>query len=84
MREALVNRDGGKHHGQTARQHDAALRALDQIGRIAVAGIVIAVRIGDADDRTVERVIGIPHRLDEGLPQKQRETRIAVAGESLT
>src|SRR6202021_897075 len=67
-----------------ARQHDAAVRALDQIGNIAVAGIVVALRIRDADDRPVERIVGIAHRLDEGLAQKQREAGVAVAGQSLT
>ena len=52
-------------------------------GHVAVAGIVVAVGVGDADDRPVERVVGIAHGLDEGLAQEQRETRIAVTCQSL-
>mgnify|MGYP003694511085 CR=1 FL=1 len=51
---------------------------------VAVAGIVVAEGVGDADDRPVERVVGIAAGLDEGLAQEQREARIAVGGEALT
>ncbi len=59
------------------------LTASMSCGDIAVAGIVVAVGVGDADDRAVERVVGIAHRLDEGLAQEQREARIAVTGQPL-
>src|SRR3954467_1160130 len=41
------------------RQHHAALHRLDDLRDVAVAGIVVAVGIGNADDRAVQRVIGI-------------------------
>jgi hypothetical protein len=48
-----------------------------------VTGIVVAVGVGDTDDRAIERVVGIAHCLDEGLAQEQRKTRIAVTRQSL-
>jgi hypothetical protein len=48
-----------------------------------MAGIVVAVGIGDADDRAIERVVGITHRLDEGLAQEQREASVAITCQSL-
>jgi hypothetical protein len=48
-----------------------------------MAGIVVTVGVGDADDRTVERIVGIAHRLDEGLAQEQRKPGVAVTGQSL-
>jgi hypothetical protein len=46
-----------------------------------VAGIVVAERVRYADDRALERVVGVAHGFDEGFAQKKRETSIAVAGE---
>ena len=81
MGEGLMQADGGKDHGQRAGEHDPALHRLDDLGHIAVAGIEIAMGIGDADDGPVQRVVGIAGGLDEGLAQEQREFRIAIAGE---
>src|SRR5262249_42977164 len=50
---------------------------------VAVAGIVVAIGVGDADDRPVQRVVGIAHRLDEGLAQEQRESGVTVRSQSL-
>ncbi len=74
----------GKLHRQAARQHHATLDRLDQLGHVAMAGVVVAEGVGDADDRPVERVVGIPHGLDEGLAQKQREVRVAIGGQTLS
>src|SRR5215471_13745291 len=48
-----------------------------------MAGIVVAVGVGDADDRPVQRVVGIAHRLDEDLAQEQRKACVAVTCQSL-
>ena len=77
------NRNRREHHRHRAGQHHAALHRLDDLRHVAMARVVVAVGVGDADDRTVERVVGIAHRLDEGLAQKQRETRIAVTRQTL-
>ena len=78
--EALVDGDGGEDHRQAAGQHHAALDRLDQVGDVAVAGVEVAVGVGDADDRPVERVVGVAHGLDEGLAEEQREAGVAVVG----
>ena len=82
MRERLVDRDGGEFHRQAAREHDAALDRFDQLRDVAVARVEVAVGVGDADDRPVERVVGIALGLDEGLAQEQREAGVAVAGQT--
>ena len=79
--KTLADRDGGKHHRQAACEHNTALYALDQVGNIAMAWIEITEGIGYADDRAIERVLGITGSLDEGLAQEQREARVTVAGE---
>ena len=83
MGETLADGDGGKHHRQTAGEHDAALYALDQVRHVAVAGIEVAEGIGHTDDRAIEGVVGIAGRLDEGFAQEQRETGVTVAGQPL-
>ena len=83
MGKGFVDADGRKHHRQRAGQHHPALDRFDQLRRIAVAGIVVARRVGDADDRPVERVVGIAGRLDERLAQEQREGLVAVARHTL-
>ena len=46
-----------------------------------MAWIEVTESVGYADDRAVERVVGITGSLDEGLTQEQREARVTVAGE---
>ena len=82
MGEALADGDGRENHGQAASEHDAALHALDQVGDIAVAGVVVAEGVGDADDGALQRVVGVAHRLDERLAEEEREAGVAVAGQS--
>jgi hypothetical protein len=48
-----------------------------------MAWIVVTIRVGDANDRPIQRVVGIAHRLDERFAQKQRKTGVAIAGQSL-
>ncbi len=83
MRKTFGDRNGRKHHRHRAGQHHAALHRLDDLRHVAVAGIVIAVGVGDADDRPVQRIVGITHRLDEGLAQEQRKPGIAITCQSL-
>src|SRR5207244_7324729 len=83
-REGLVDGDGGELHRQAAGQHDAALHRLHELRHVAVARIEIAERIGDADDRPLQRVVGIALGLDEGLAQEQRERLVAVAGQAFS
>src|SRR5262249_28438549 len=63
--------------------HHAAFDRLHQLRDVAVAGVEIAERVGDADDRPLERVVGIALGLDERLAQEQRERLVAVAREAL-
>jgi hypothetical protein len=83
MSKALGDRDRREHHRHRAGQHHAALHRLDDLGHVAVAGIVVAIGVGDADDRPVQRVVGIAHRLDEGLAQEQRKPGVAVTRQTL-
>src|ERR1035438_5393345 len=78
-----MDRYRGKHHRQTAGQHHSALYALNQVGNITVAWVVVAVRIGYTDNWTSECIVGVAHRLDKSLAQKQRELGVAVTGEAL-
>ena len=81
MGEALADRDGGEKHGQAASKHDAALHALDEVGNVAVAGVVVAESVGDTDDRALQGIVGVAHRLDERFAEEEREARVAVAGQ---
>ncbi len=83
MRKALGDRDGREHERHRARQHHAALGGLDDLRDVAVARIVVAIGVGDADDRALQRVVGIAHGLDERLAQEQREAGIAIARRTL-
>ena len=83
MSETFADRNGGKHHRQTAREQNAALYAFDQVGHITVAGIVVTEGVGHTDDRAVERIVGVTAGLDEGFTQEQREASVAIAGEPL-
>ena len=81
--KALMDRDGREGHRQAAGQHHSALHGLDQLRHIAVAGVVIAERIGNADDRPLQRIIAETHGLDKSPPQKQRKTGITITREPL-
>ena len=50
----------GKTIGRAAGEHHAALRRLDQLRDVAVAGIVVGIGVGDADDRAVEGIVESP------------------------
>ena len=73
----------GNSIGRPPAKHDTALHRLDQARHVAVAGVEIGKRVGDADDRAIERIIGETRRLDEGLAQEKREPCIAVARQPL-
>jgi hypothetical protein len=73
---------GRKFHRQPAGQQHAAFHRLDQARDVAVAWVEIGKRVGDPDDRPLERVVGKAGRLDEGLAQKERKARIAIAGQA--
>ena len=77
VRERLVDRDRRELHRQPARQHHAALDRVDELRHVAVAGVVVAEGVGDADDRPRQRVVREAHRLDEGLAQEEREVGVA-------
>jgi hypothetical protein len=77
--EALVNRDGRKPHRQATGQHHAAAHRVDELWGVAVAGVVVAAGVRNADDRTVQRSVGEPRTLDERLAQEQRKTLVAIA-----
>ena len=81
--EAFGDGDGGEHHGQSAGKHDTALDALDEVGDVAVARIVVAVGVGDADDGAVKRVVGEAHGLDEGFAQEERKGHVAIVCQPL-
>ena len=79
-----MNGNRREHHRHRASQHHAPLHRLDERRHIAVTGIVVAVGVGDSDDRTIERILRISHRLDEGLAQEQRKPSVAIARESFS
>ena len=70
MGKRFADGDGREDEWHAAFLHHAALYCLDNLRDIAVAGIEITVRVGDADDGAVQRVVGKAHRLDEGLTQE--------------
>ena len=82
MRKRFMQRYHRELHRQSARQHHAALHRVNQLRHIAMAGIKAAEGIGDADDRTIQRLIGIAHRLDKCFAQKQGEFFVAVSREA--
>ena len=83
MRKALVDGNRRKVDRDATGQHDAALHRLDELRRIAMAGVVPAAGVDDPDDRTRQRVVAVPCALDECLAKEQREFAIAVAGQAL-
>ena len=82
--EGLVDGDRRELHREPPCQHDTPLHRLDQAGHVAVARVEVAEGVGDADDRPIQGIVGKACGLDERLAQKQRETRVAVAGEVAT
>jgi hypothetical protein len=48
---------------------------------VAVAGVVVAEGVRDADDGAPQRIVGVAHRLDERLAEEERETCVALAGQ---
>jgi hypothetical protein len=78
VRERLVDRDRRELHRQPAGEHHAALDRVDELRHVAVARVVVAEGVGDADDRACERVVGKTHRFHERLAQEQRELGVAV------
>jgi hypothetical protein len=81
MRERFVQRDRRELDRQAPREHDAALNRFDELGHGAMARVEAAERVGDADDRALERFIGVAHRLDERAAQEERELLVAIGGE---
>jgi hypothetical protein len=49
---------------------DAALHTLDEIRHIPMTWIEVTERVGHADDRACERIVGMTHGLDEILAQE--------------
>ena len=74
--------DGNRRelHRHAAGQQNPPLGRLDQFRHVAVARVKVAERVGNADNRPVQRLVGKPHRLDERAAQKQRELGIAIGG----
>ena len=81
--EALVDRDGREFHRQSACKHDAALHRLDELVGVAVARVIGAAGVGDSDHEAVQRIVGVPGALDEGLAQEDGKAEVAVAGQAL-
>ena len=75
--------DGGEVHGQAAGQHDAALDGFYQLRRVAMAGVVGAARVGNADHGPFQGRIGVARALDEGFAQEQGKALIAVMRQAL-
>ena len=77
-----MHRDRREIHRQPTGQHDAPLDGLNQLRRVAVARVVGAAGVGNADDRALQGAVGVARALDESLAQKQRETLVAVVGQA--
>jgi hypothetical protein len=56
---------------------------LDQLRRLAVARVVGATGVDDADHWTIQCRIRVARAFDEGLAQEQRETAVALMGQAL-
>ena len=74
----LVQRCGRELERETARRRHAALDRLQQLGEVAVAGVELGVRVGDADHGTLELLPRVAHRLGERAPHVDREVAIPV------
>ena len=74
----LVQRDGGKLERQPAGRRHAALDRIEQLGEVAVAGIELGVREGDADHWARQLVARVAHRVGKRAPHVDGEVGIAV------
>src|SRR5437762_6350609 len=77
-----LQRHGGEFDRQAACGEHAALHRLDQLGEMPVAVVEAAARVGDADHRPREHLARVAHALRKRAPQVERETRVAVIGET--
>ena len=80
-RERLVQRDGRERERQPAGEPHAARDRFGDLRRVAVAGVEVGGGREDADDRAIERLIGVAGGLEEAAPQEQRELLVPVLGE---
>ena len=76
----LAQGDGGEGERQSAGGEHTAFYRLHQLRHRAVAVVVVAAGIDDADHRPVQHCRRVAHRLGEGPAQVQREIRITVSG----
>jgi len=79
----LVQRCGGELERQAAGRRHAALDGVQQLGKVAVAGIEARVRVGDADDGSRQLLARVAHRLGEGAAHVDREVAVAVGLQTL-
>ena len=71
---------GGKDYWQSTRQHYPALDRLDQLRNGGMARVEAAVRVHDANNRSVQSLAGVAHGFDEGRSEVEGEIGIAVIG----
>ena len=69
--KTLVDGHGGEIHRQTPGEHHAAFDRLDQLRGIAMAGVVSAAGVGNANHRPIQGAVGVARAFDEGFAQKQ-------------
>src|SRR5262249_20369777 len=63
---------------QTTRRRHAALDGLQQLGKMAVAGIEAGICVGDADDGTGKLSASVTHRFGEGATHINGEIAVTV------
>jgi hypothetical protein len=68
--------------GQAAGGQHAALHRIDELGKMTVAVVEAAFRVGDADHRALEHLVRVTHALRERAPQVQRKRGIAVISQA--
>ena len=81
--KAFMQGNGGKGHGQATGEQNAAFQGFDQLGRVAMAGVVGTGGVGNADDGLVQSRVGVAGSFDEGFAQKQRKPLIPIGGQPL-
>src|SRR5690606_27258255 len=62
---------------------NAALHRFHQLGHVAVAGVISAAGVCNADHRSLQGPVRIPRTLDERLAEEQRESAIPVVRQTL-